>query len=80
MRLEIRRCDEYSRGKWRLVNDAGETMTMPEVVTLSSGSVTTALEPVCGETKAECVDRALQFAGMLVDRVLGLLREKEGGR
>lgn len=80
MRLEIRRCDEYSAHKWRLVNADRETMTMPQRITLADGSTTTASEPVCGNTKTECVEQALVFAGLLVDRVIELLGRKEEGR
>ena len=84
MAYEIRKTN-YSRGAWRVV----ETVTGSEVSFTdhwqnAEGRWLSSEEPVCGDTKSECVALVLRLLAVAGDRIRTLRSElaeaKEGGR
>lgn len=49
----------YSRKPWRLITSAGLEVWLPAGFDHPDIGVTVISEPVCGDTKAECTDKAL---------------------
>jgi hypothetical protein len=64
---------QYSRGAWRLVDlDTGETPVVPSAFQSADGSWQFSDEPVCGDTKSECVEAVLRVVSMLSVRAKAL--------
>jgi hypothetical protein len=83
MAYEIRKTN-HSRGAWRVV----DTVTGAEIAFTDhwqrKGRWLSSEEPICGETKSECVALVLRLLAVAGDRIRALRSElaeaKEGGR
>lgn len=51
----------YSRAPWRLVTSDGKEVYAPSAFDHPDLGMTVANEPICGDTKAECIERALSL-------------------
>lgn len=83
MAYEIRKTN-YSRGAWRVVDTAtGAEVFFTDHWRNVEGRWVTSEEPICGETKAECVALVLRLLAVAGDRIRMLRAElseaKEGG-
>ena len=65
MKIERR---SYSRSPWRLVTDDGREIYVPQAIDHEALGATVANVPICGETKAECIDNALGLLERLLTR------------
>lgn len=69
MRIERR---PYSRSPWRLVTSDGKEVYWKRPMDHPSLGATVVEEPVCGETKTECVENALRALAIALE----MLRER----
>ncbi len=65
MKIEKR---NYSRSPWRLVTDEGKEVTAKMPFEHPTLGWTYVDEIICGDTKAECVQRALDLLNLLMLR------------
>jgi hypothetical protein len=56
----------YSRQPWRLVDSEGREIYSPQVLEHPSLGMTVYSGPVCGDTKTECIDNALNLLEVLL--------------
>ena len=74
----------YSRGAWRLVDaETGDEIGHTDHWQDADGKWRESVEPICGETKAECVDLVLKLlwnAGKRIAVMRETIEAKEAGR
>lgn len=58
----------YSRAPWRLVTASGAEVYVRQAFDHPDLGKTLIDGPVCGDTKAECTDKALTLLGHLLER------------
>jgi hypothetical protein len=56
----------YSRSPWRLVTDSGQEVQASVPFEHPDLGWTWIIQSVCGETKAECIDKALELLDLLM--------------
>ena len=74
----------YSRGAWRLVDaETGDEIGHTDQWQDADGKWRESVEPICGETKAECVELVLKLlwnAGLRIAVMRATIEAKEEGR
>jgi hypothetical protein len=65
MRIEKR---SYSRAPWRLVTEAGAEVYAQIAFDHPGLGMTAFNQPICGDTKTECIENALALLGKLLKR------------
>jgi hypothetical protein len=58
----------YSRHPWRLLDNEGREVYVPQAFDHPALGMTVHSGPVCGATKTECVENALALLGTLLER------------
>lgn len=61
---------KYSHSPWRLVTKEGREVYWPAAFEHPEGGMTVINEPVCGETRAECTERAVALLEYLLNSYL----------
>ena len=56
----------YSRGAWRLVNSQGQEVVWRKPFDHPDLGKTVVDQTICGDTKAECLERAFEFLEYLM--------------
>lgn len=66
MKLRIEK-QNYSMCPWRLVNEAGKDVSWSKPMKHPDLGWTVINSPICGQTKQECIDEALDVLAHLVE-------------
>lgn len=57
----------FSRGAWRLVDKNGLDIYAPPRKIETKNGVVVFSGPICGDTKADCINSALELLGSILD-------------
>lgn len=78
MKFNITRKPEYSRGKWRLTDEFGEDIHMPQTIETSSGAYCVNM-PVCKDTQSDLIQHILELFAKALAKIEQLNAENKGG-
>ena len=78
MKFNITKKPEYSRGKWRLTDEFGDDIYMPQTVESSDGAYRVNM-PVCKDTQSDLIQHILELFAKALATIEQLNAEKKGG-